>query len=105
MILNIKFISGVVLLSFLFATPAYALTGGDILDKMNSDQRGSYLAGSVEMAAFLTSLEGNKERASCIMDWYYKQNGIDSIVAMLSKYKDRQALPVLQVLIKRACGE
>ena len=89
----------------LAASPAAALTGGDILDKMNTDQRASYLAGSVEMAAFLSVNEGNAERAKCIMDWYRDKNGIDAVVDMLAQYKEKQALPVLQVLIKRACGD
>jgi len=85
--------------------PAAALTGADILDNMNDDQRGSYLAGTVEMAAFLTNVGGDKERADCIMTWYYDQGGINTIVTTLGSYKDRQVLPVLHVLIKRACGE
>ncbi len=85
--------------------PAAALTGGDVLDKMNADQRGSYVAGTVEMAAFLSGLQGNKTRADCIMDWYYNKGGTSGIVTGFAQYKDRQALPVIYLLIKKACGE
>lgn len=86
-------------------TPSLALTGEDVLDWMSKDERGGYLSGSVEMAAFLSSIQGNNERADCIMDWYYKQDGPARVVAALSRYKDRQALPVIHLMIKKACGE
>lgn len=87
------------------AMPARALTGSDILDKMNSDERDGYLAGALEMAAFLSAVQGNKTRADCIMGWYYdRKEGANQIVAGLSQYKDHQALPVIYLLIKKACG-
>jgi hypothetical protein len=85
--------------------PAWSLTGEDVLDRMSKDERGGYLAGSIEMAAFLSAMQGNNKRADCIMDWYYKQDGVEKLVAALSGYKDRQALPVVHVIIKKACGE
>jgi len=93
------------LLAFANAGPAWSLTGEDVLDRMSSDESSGYLAGSIEMAAFLSAMQGNNQRADCIMDWYYNQDGVEKLVAALSSYKDRQALPVVHVIIKKACGE
>ena len=87
------------------ARPAAALTGGDVLDGMNTDQRGGYLAGAIEMAAFQLAAQGNTERGNCVMGWFYDKKGTDEIVAALARFKDRQALPVIQALIERACGK
>lgn len=87
------------------ARPAAAITAGDVLDKMNADQRGTYLAGTIEMAAFLAGLGGNKPRAECIVDWYYNKTGTADVVGGLAQFKDRQALPVIYFFIKKACGE
>lgn len=75
------------------------------MDRMSSDQRIGYLAGTVEMAAFLSGLAGNADRADCLTSWFYEQDGTETIVAALSQYRDRQALPVLHLLMNRACGE
>jgi len=85
--------------------PAVALTGGDVLDGMNNDQRSGYLAGAIEMAAFLNATQGNTGRGNCIMGWFYDKKGTDEIVAALARFKDKQALPVVQALVERACGK
>ncbi len=85
--------------------PAAALTGADVLDNMSSDHRIGYLAGSIEMAAFLSASQGNTERGNCIMGWFYDKKGTEEIVEALARFKDKQALPVMNALIQRACGK
>ncbi len=84
---------------------ASALTGQDILDNMNSDQSHGYLFGSIEMAAFLSNVNGNTDRSRCIINWYNNDGGVNQIIQALGRFKDREAQPVIHVLIKKACGE
>lgn len=85
--------------------PAWSLTGADVLDKMSADERAGYLAGTVDMAAFLAATQGQAQRTDCIMGWYYHQDGAKTIIAGLARYRDREALPVVHALIGRACGK
>jgi hypothetical protein len=87
------------------STPAAALTGGDLLDRMSSEQRFGYLGGAVEMAAFLSATQGDTERGNCIMGWFYDKDGTTELANALSRFRDKEALPVVQALIERACGE
>jgi len=89
----------------LSAAPAAALTGEDVMTKMGKDERNGYLAGAVEMAAFIAHHQGDSERSSCIMDWFFGGgNGPEEIVQALNHFKDRQAHPVLFVLMNRTCA-
>ncbi len=102
-----RFTCAAVAMAFLMfaSSPALSLTGEDVLDRMSSDHRFGYLAGTIEMAAFLSTVQGNAERGNCIMGWFFDQDGTKTIVDALSRFKDRQALPVIQALIERACGK
>lgn len=103
---SILLISVVVFGASVVALPARAITAGDVLDWMSSEERAGYLAGTVEMAAFLSGLAGNKKRADCIMAWYFdRKDGPRQITEWLGEYKERQALPVIHLVITEACGE
>ena len=91
---------------FMISAPANAVTGGDVMQKMEDRERGGYIAGSVEMAAFLAKVSGDTERSACITDWYFRGgNGPDQIIQALSHFRDRAAQPVIFLMIKRQCGE
>lgn len=92
-------------LSAVTVQPAWALTGGDVLDGMSSDESTGYMAGSIAMAAMIAGANGSRERAECIMNWYYEGDGVEEIVQALDHFKDREAQPVIYALINRACGE
>lgn len=93
-------------LALFSAVPAWSITAGDVLDRMSPDERGGYLSGTVEMAAFLSSIQDKKERAECIVRWYFKERkGTEQIMLALARFKDKQAMPVIHAVIKRACGE
>ena len=94
------------LLICMAATPTGAVTGREVLEKMERIELAAYIAGSVEMAAFLAKTSGNAKRSSCIMDWYFHEgNGVDQIIQALFKFKDRPVQPVIYLLMKRQCGE
>jgi hypothetical protein len=85
------------------SAPALSVTGEDVIEKMSSDHRAGYLTGSVEMAAFMAGMDGDRARADCIMTWFYDRKGTKEVVDALAEYKDRQALPVVMTIINRAC--
>jgi hypothetical protein len=91
--------------ALLLSAPAQSLTGEDVVERMSSEESNGYLAGAIEMAAFLSGTRENSERSDCIMNWYYEGDGVEELIAALTRYKDRQALPVIHLMINRACGE
>ena len=88
----------------ILATPAFALTAGDVIDKMTAKERAGYIAGTIEMAMVMTP-----ERAQCIGDWYFASGtpnegkAQQAIVAALSKYKDKPAASIINALLKKNC--
>ena len=89
----------------LVSTTAQALTGSEVMVKMTDIERGGYFAGSVGMAAMMAGAAGQTARQDCIMDWYYKKQGVEQLVQALDRFKDRPAQPVILALINRACGK
>ena len=47
--------------------PANALTGEEVMTNMSDRESFAYIAGSVEMAAFMASADGQSARAQCII--------------------------------------
>lgn len=85
---------------------ANALTGEDIMSKMNADQRHAYIAGSIEMAAFMNHAEGRRERAQCVMNLFFGDDADPLLFdRTLAEFEDRQAMPVIHLVIRRECGE
>ena len=85
---------------------ANALTGEDIMSKMNADQRHAFIAGSIEMAALMFHLQGERQKASCVMDWFYDgDDGAQQILQAFAQFSDRQTHPVILTLINGACGQ
>ena len=107
-----KQLSAILLCSGAFASfggAAQALTADDVLNKMNSDQQTSYIAGVVGGLAYSRFLRDRPDTTgmSCIQGWYYG-SGTDKwaqIETWFSRNIDQQAEPLLYVLIKRECGE
>lgn len=88
---------------------AQALTADDVLNKMNSDQQFSYLAGMIGGFAHSRFLRDKPDQSgmNCIFDWYYG-SGTKKwpiIEQWFSRHLDKQVEPLLYVLIKRECGE
>lgn len=91
---------------YLIAFPAAALTAQDVLEKMSPDERGAYLIASVEMAAFLAKVNGDKERSACIMNWWFDTPATNGrVVAVFERFSDRAPQPILYVLMNKACGK
>ncbi len=89
----------------LVAGPAFAVTAGDVVDRMKEDERAAYLEGAIEMAMYAAATdEKNNAKAACIEKWYFSGDAAArTIVATFSRYKDQPAIGLLRVLINRAC--
>jgi hypothetical protein len=53
--------------------PAGAVTAKDVLKKMGDKERFSYVTGLVDMLSYQSVLAGNRDRAECISNEFYKK--------------------------------
>ena len=83
---------------------AHALTGSDVLDKMNNDERNGFLEGVLEMRAYDATVAGKPQLAECIYGWN-RNGGPTEEIQALDHFRDRDAVAVVYLLIKRRCGE
>ena len=87
---------------------ANALTADDVLNKMNSDQRTSYVAGVVGGLAQARWIKDKPDSAGmkCINDWFYngQRKKWDQIRVWFSRHPKKPANALLYVLIKKECG-
>ncbi len=75
---------------------------------MGADHResGAYISASIEMAAFMAHVQGDKQRSSCILNWYFDTPGTPSkVIAVFARFPARAPQPILYVLINKACGK
>ena len=87
-------------------TPVAALTGKEVMTNMSDEQRHAFLAGSVEMAAFMNHAEGRRERAQCVLNLFFGDDADPLLFdRTLTAHEDRQAMPVIHLVIRRECGE
>lgn len=84
---------------------ANALTGAELLDQFEREDRFVYISGIVDMASYQESLNGDDERAQCIVDWFYSADhrAMLEVDQLLERYRERHAQPIVLVLINRAC--
>jgi len=92
------------------ANTASAVTADDVMNKMNDDQRGSYIAGVVEALAFSRWLSDKPEKSGmdCIHNWLYgeeSESSIRSYFEWFDRHPEKPAAPLLYLLIKKECGE
>lgn len=87
-------------LLILISMPLFAVTGGDVLDKMGEKEQASYIAGAIDMAA-----QNDAAARACIVVWYYAKDGSAQklIVQAFRQYADRQAVSILKALIRKQC--
>lgn len=83
-----------------------ALTAGDVLDKMNADQRTGFNSGAVDMASHLFAADGKFVKAKCALDWFFRTDGsVKEVHTFFEAHRDKDAVALLHVLINRKCGE
>ena len=89
--------------------PAQALTADDVLNKMNTDHQTSYVAGVIGGLAYSRFLRDKPDQSGmdCIYRWYYGSGSEKwtQIETWFSRHLEKEAEPLLYVLVKRECGE
>ena len=75
------------------------MTGADFLDKLNHQQRASYIDGALDMLAYGLPVAQSK----CVRDWYYEGDGPRQLIRAVHQCRDKPVQGVLQVLAKRIC--
>ena len=94
------------IVSFIAMAPAHAVTSEDVMNRMNDEERSAFIAWAIEMAALMFHLQGDREKASCIMEWFFENgDGPQQVVQALIHFSDRPSHPVMLTLINRTCGE
>ncbi len=87
--------------------PAVAFTGKEMMEEFSRDERILYVTGLVDMARYQAHLDDDAERSQCILDWFHSSElkPMTQIEQVFSRYDDKQAQPLVVVLINRACGK
>jgi hypothetical protein len=80
------------------------IIGADFLDRLNDDQRTSYLNGVVEMLAYDLSTRNHKQQSSCLTDWYYRGAGPGMVAEAIRRYRDLPVVGVLKLLVQHVCS-
>jgi hypothetical protein len=86
-----------------------ALTAREVTGKMSPDQKSGYLAGLADMSVFQAGLDGDKTRARCIYDAFYKDIGKQGdawqrLDEALREFPDKRAESILFLLVQKLCG-
>lgn len=89
------------------ATPAASMTNGEVLDNMEDDHLGTYIAAMVSMAAYQQIRIGSDERGNCMYRWFFRDeaDGPRVIHANMDAYRDHATEAVILLLLERACPE
>lgn len=87
----------------------FALTAGDVSEKMGQEERLGYLAGVVEGLAYSRWLRDRPDDAGmqCVYRWYYEGKGKDHgmILSWFARHPDKPVGALMHVLVKQECGE
>ena len=95
---------GVMLAASSGVISAHAITAEELMTNMEKGERSSYIVASIEMAAAMFHLQGEREKSSCIMEWFFESgDGPDQIVQALHRFSDRSPQTVMIALINRRC--
>jgi hypothetical protein len=87
---------------------AAAVTADDVMKKMSRDERFGYVSGLIDMLSYQIALSGDKSRAKCVTDAFFRKKedneAWQKLVAAFERFPDRSAEAIVFVLMKQACG-
>ena len=89
---------------------AAALTAGEVLENMSSEERFHYVSGVVEGLAFARWLADDRDDTGmqCIWDWYLGSDQRERFNAQMDwfeQHPDQQVSTLMYALIREECGE
>lgn len=107
-----KQLSAIMIATLLFgvsAAEATEINADVVMNKMNSDQRVSYVSGVIEGLAYARFVRDKPDETGmkCIYDWYYADNEKrwkKTLFPMFDRHIDKPIGVILHVLTKKACG-
>lgn len=107
----LKYIRNAALALPLATLPAGAgatdFTAGVVMEKMDTKQRFSFVAGVVEGLAYARYAKDGKQTngMKCIYDWFYeKDDTTQKIYAAFDRFKDYLPGAVIAALVEKECG-
>jgi hypothetical protein len=90
-------------LALFLPTQAHAVTAGDVLDRMNAEQRGGFMNGALDMFSYELATTGQGDKAECVINWYFEGQGPEEIAAVFANHRDMPAVAILRTLADRHC--
>ena len=81
---------------------------GKVMKEMKPDEQTAYFAGVIEGLAIARYHKDakNKDGMGCIYDWFYKDKGnLKVIMDAFDRYPSYPPGSIIDVLVKRKCGE
>jgi hypothetical protein len=87
------------------STGAKAMLSADFLDRFNDQERAAYAGGIVDSMAYGFAAAKQESKAVCVNNWFYRGQGPQQLASVLQAHRDLPVPGVLQVLVKRLCGE
>lgn len=98
-----------VLLGFGFVSPALAINGGDVINKMSPAERTSYITGLLEGFGYARYRQDSPDETgmNCIINWYYEggEPVKQTIRQWFERHADKPASVLIYALVKKECGE
>jgi hypothetical protein len=84
---------------------ALAITAKDVLEKMTDKERFGYVTGLVDMHSYQSLVGGDRKRAECISDAFYKGDAITKkIFEAFSRFPDKSPEGIVILLFRQSCG-
>mgnify|MGYP007077462711 CR=1 FL=1 len=71
---------------------------------MNEDRRNGYLTGLVDMLSYQAVLSGDRSKARCISDAFYRDTDmLKRVIDAMLSFPDREPVAILIVVMNKAC--
>jgi len=89
---------------------ANALTGKEILTKLDTDGQYHYISGAIGGIAYSRFIRDKPSQDSmkCMLDWWHQPNDTtawDTVKQWLEHHKEKTAEVVLYALLSKECGK
>lgn len=90
----------------LFIQPAHAFPAKDLMEKFSLEERHMYVTALVHMTSYQAVIDGNQNRANCIIDWYHEPDhwaATTLIQKAFVRYPDKDASPIVVAILNQKC--
>ena len=81
------------------------MLSADFLDRFNDQEHAAHAGGIVDSMTYGFAAAKQASKVTCVNDWFYRGQGAQRLASVLQAHRDLPVPAVLQVLVKRVCGE